>query len=156
MGAMDAAGEIAVQENHAGFVKGQSVGEGFHRVAGNAAKSGLLANAPAQSPANACIQFNHQHALPIGVDRQGIRCHTRRLSHQRVNRRIGPQYRVHTPLEAHNQLAGEMLEGAVPALLHCHLINLAGFGRSHFHVWRAEREKITHAGMINARGQILL
>ena len=65
----DASGQVAVQEHHAGLVQRQRMREGFHRVAGNTDKSGLLVNAPAQSPANACIQFNHQYALPIGIGR---------------------------------------------------------------------------------------
>jgi cell shape-determining protein MreC len=65
----DATRQIAVQENHARFVVGQGLIEGFDRVAGNTAKSGLLVNAPAQSPADARIQFNDQHALPVGVGR---------------------------------------------------------------------------------------
>jgi hypothetical protein len=49
-----------------------------------------------------------------------------------------------------------LLEDAVPALLHHHLVNPGRICRSRLHVRCAEREKISNTTLLNARGQILL
>jgi len=53
-----------------GLWRSKRLGERFRGVTGDAAKSGLLVDAPAQGPADAGIQLNHQHALPVGIGRQ--------------------------------------------------------------------------------------
>ena len=48
-----------------------------------------------------------------------------RFPYQGMNGGISPQHRVHTPLEAYEQFAGEMPAGGVPTLFYRHLMNLA-------------------------------
>ena len=146
-----ASGQIAIQENHTGFVN-SSAWERCRRVARNADKSGLLIDAPAQCPADARIRFHHQYPLPVGLagDESDSGSAGSPPEYESWCKSTSTGFMHHSKLTTSSR--EKCRQHGCPTLVYHYLKNLARFVGGGFRIRGAEREKKPHASMVNTDG----